>query len=108
MRLLNSGFTELSDEEFNDKVLFIYSSLTGNAYYPTTNPTLAAVKTQLVLLENALSMPPGVARDGAIATARPPLGEMMQDMAENLEQATPRRPAGAQHHGIRSAQDPGR
>ncbi len=89
MRLLNSGFSELSDDELNDKFLFIYTSLNGNSYYPTTNPTLAAVKTQGILLENALSMPPGVARDGAIATARPPLEEMLQDMADNLEQATP-------------------
>ena len=89
MRLLNSGFTPLSDEDLFDKGTFIVAQLTGNAYYATTNPTLAAVSTQLGLLQTALNMPPGVARDGAIATARPPTEEMLQDLAENLEQATP-------------------
>jgi hypothetical protein len=89
MRLLNSGFSNLPDEDFFDKGTFIVAQLTGNAYYPTTNPTLAAVQTQLDALDAALKMPPGQARDGAIATARPPLEETLQDLAENLEQATP-------------------
>lgn len=72
-----------------DKGTFIVAQLTGNAYYRTTNPTLAAVQTQLDALEAALQMPLGQARDGAIATARPPLEETLQDLAENLEQATP-------------------
>ncbi|HEX8078370.1 MAG TPA: hypothetical protein VF511_11190 [Chthoniobacterales bacterium] len=89
MRLLNSGFSELSDEAFADKATFIIGQLTGNANYPTTNPTLAALQTSLDALQAGLIMPPGQARDGAIATARPPLEEMLQDLAENLEQATP-------------------
>ena len=89
MRLLNSGFTELSAEELNDKGALIHTQLTGNTYYPTTNPTLAALATQIGLFQTALNMPAGLARDGAIATARPPLEEMLQDLAENLEQATP-------------------
>jgi hypothetical protein len=89
MRLLNSGFTILSDEDFFDKGTFVVSQLTGNVFYPTTNPTLAAIQTQLTALDTALKMPPGQARDGAIATARPPLEESLQDLAENLEQATP-------------------
>ena len=89
MRQLNSGFTALSDEDLFDKGTFIVAQLTGNAYYATTTPTLAAVSTQLGLLQTALNMPPGVARDGALATARPPLEEMLQDLAENLEQSTP-------------------
>ena len=89
MRLLNSGFSKVPNEEFFDKGTFIVAQLTGNTYYTTTNPTLAAVQTQLDALDAALKMPPGQARDGAIATARPPLEEMLQDLAENLEQATP-------------------
>ena len=89
MRLLNSGFTELTPEDFFDKGTFIHTQLTGNTYYATTNPTLAAIQTLLTPLDTALKMPPGQARDGAIATARPPLEETLQDLAENLEQATP-------------------
>ena len=89
MRLLNSGFTELTAEDFYDKGVFIHAQLTGNTYYATTNPTLAAIQTLLTPLDTALKMPPGQARDGAIATARPPLEEALQDLAENLEQATP-------------------
>jgi hypothetical protein len=89
MRLLNSGFTEMSDEEFAGKVTFIIGQLTGNPNYATTNPTLASIQTALTTLQTGISMPPGQARDGAIATARPPLEETMQDLAENLEQATP-------------------
>jgi hypothetical protein len=89
MRLLNSGFSDLSPEAFADKVGFIIGQLTGNPNYATTNPTLAAVQAALDPLNAGILMPPGQARDGAIATARPPLEEMMQDLAENLEQATP-------------------
>jgi hypothetical protein len=64
MRLLNSGFSTLSDEDFFDKGTFIVAQLTGNAFYPTTNPTLAALQTQLDTLDDALKMPPGQARDG--------------------------------------------
>jgi hypothetical protein len=89
MRLLNSGFSALSNEDFYDKGTFIHAQLTGNSYYATTNPTLAAIQALLTPLDTALKMPPGLARDGAIATARPPLEEALQDLAENLEQATP-------------------
>jgi hypothetical protein len=89
MRLLNSGFSTRSDELFFDKGTFIVAQLTGNTFYPTTNPTLASIQTQLDALQAALKMPPGQARDGAIATARPPLEESLQDLSENLEQSTP-------------------
>jgi hypothetical protein len=89
MRLLNSGFSEFTPEELAAKVVFIHGQLTGNANYATTNPTLAAVQTALTPLQTAIAMPPGQARDGAIETARGPLEQMMQDLADNLEQATP-------------------
>ena len=89
MRLLNSGLSALSPEQVATKVAFIISELTGNANYPTTNPTLAALQSQLNALNAALLLPPGQARDGAIATARPPLEAAIQDLADNLEQATP-------------------
>ena len=89
MRQLNSGFSDLSDEEFATKVAFVIAQLTGNANFPTTSPTLAVVQAQLDLLEAALIMPPGQARDGAIETARGPLEQMMQNLADNLEQAAP-------------------
>ena len=56
MRLLNSGFTELSAEELNDKGALIHTQLTGNTYYPTTNPTLAALATQIGLFQTALNV----------------------------------------------------
>jgi hypothetical protein len=65
MRLLNSGFTEFTPQDFYDKGIFIVARLTGNTYYATTTPTLAAIQTQLTALETALKMPPGMARDGA-------------------------------------------
>jgi len=89
MRLLNSGFSELSAEEFATKVAFVIAQLTGNTNFPTTNPTLAVVQAQLDLLEAALIMAPGQARDGAIETTRGPLEQMMQNLADNLEQAAP-------------------
>jgi hypothetical protein len=61
MRLLNSGFTELTPEDFYDKGTFIHAQLTGNTYYATTNPTLAAIQALLTPLDTALKMPPGQA-----------------------------------------------
>jgi hypothetical protein len=89
MRLLNSGLSALSPEQVATKVAFIIQQLTGNANYPTTNPTLAALQTLLNALNAALLVPPGQMRDGAIATARPPLEAAVQDLADNLEQITP-------------------
>jgi hypothetical protein len=85
MRQLNSGFSQLTPEEFADKVALIIAQLTGNASFPTTNPTLAAVQTALDPLTVAIAMPKGVARDGAIETARGPLEQSMQDLADDLE-----------------------
>jgi hypothetical protein len=86
MKILNSGFSELTPEELADKVAFIIAQLTGNPNFATTNPTLAVISAQLALLNNAIAMAPGEARDAAIEAARGPLEQMMQNLASNLEQ----------------------
>lgn len=42
MRLLNSGFSELTPDDLYDKGVFVVAQFTGNSNYSTITPILAA------------------------------------------------------------------
>ncbi len=84
--ILNSGFSGLGLDAFIAKVMLILSQLTGNTNFPTTNPTVAAIKAALGAVTTAQTLPKGQARDTALEAARTNLEELLYDLANNLEQ----------------------
>ena len=85
MNILNSGFSRFNDDDFAVKASFIISQLTGNADFPTTNPSLASLQAARDELTQARNIPPGQARDTASAAARAKQEGLLQDVAANLE-----------------------
>ena len=83
--ILNRGFSEMALDSFVSLVLLIISKLTGNADFPTTVPTLAALGAQLQVLQDARLIEDPVAREEAIKAARPVVEQMLDDLADNLE-----------------------
>src|SRR5438552_6071688 len=83
--ILNRGFSQLSDDVLVTKVAFIISQLTGNPSFPTTNPTLVALQAALDSLEQALALANPQARDAAVVAARSIIEQMLDDLADNLE-----------------------
>ena len=86
--ILNRGFSEEPLNDFIALVLLIISKLTGNADFPITDPTLAALTAQLGVLQNALLIADPVAREQAILAARQELEQMLDDLADNLEKTS--------------------
>jgi hypothetical protein len=86
MQKLNRGFSQLRDTELDNKTQTIITALTGNAAFPTPNPTLVAITTALTDFQNALAMPGRTdARNAAVATTRVKLETLLQQLAANLE-----------------------
>jgi len=85
MNKLNSGFSRVSDDEFDNKAEAIVAALTGNANFPTTTPTLASVSTAITSYKQALAMPPGDPRDAQVAATRAALALLLERLARNLE-----------------------
>jgi hypothetical protein len=83
--ILNRGFSEEPLDSFIPIVLLIISKLTGNADFPTTAPTLAALGAQLQILQDAMLIVDPVAREEAIKAARADTEQMLDDLADNLE-----------------------
>ena len=83
--ILNRGFSQLSDDVLVTKVAFIISQLTGNPSFPTTNPTLVALQAALDSLEQALILPNPQAQKAAVVAARSTIEQMLDDLADNLE-----------------------
>ena len=81
---LNRGFSQLREDELDNKADFIIASLTGNAAFPTTTPTLAVVTTSLTAFSDALAMD-GSGRTAAVAAARADLETKLGQLAGNLE-----------------------
>src|ERR1700736_2040031 len=86
MQKLNRGFSQLRDTELDNKAQTIITALTGNAAFPTPNPTLVAITTALTDFQTALAMPQRTAaRDAAVAQTRAALENLLQQLAANLE-----------------------
>ncbi len=84
--ILNRGFSEMSLNDFITLVLLILSKLTGNADFPTTSPTLAALKAQSDALQAAMTIADPVAREAAVKAARMTLEQMLDDLGDSLEE----------------------
>jgi hypothetical protein len=85
MNRLNSGFSKLADDQFDNKAQSIVAALTGNANFPTTTPTLASIGTDLTACQQALAMQSGQARDTQIAATRAKLADSLEKLARGLE-----------------------
>jgi hypothetical protein len=85
MNKLNTGFTRIKDEELDNKADTVINALTGNLNFPGVAALLAALVLALKNFRDALAMPPGPARDAAIAETRPVLTTQLEQMARTLE-----------------------
>ncbi|MEA3187050.1 MAG: hypothetical protein QOD99_880 [Chthoniobacter sp.] len=85
MNKLNSGFTKLADDEFDNKAQSIVAALTGNANFPSPTPTLASITSQLTACQSALAMKPGQARDAQVIATRTLLADSLDKLARGLE-----------------------
>jgi hypothetical protein len=85
MNKLNSGFSKLADDEFDNKAQAIYSALLSNTNFPTPTPTSGDLKALIVAYQNALAMPPGQPRDAQVAATRTELSTALDKLARNLE-----------------------
>src|SRR5438105_7784459 len=85
MNKLNTGFSKLSDNDFDNKAQSIVAALSGNANFPTTTPPLATITGAITAYQDALAMLPGQARDVAVAATRAPLSTLLEKLARSLE-----------------------
>ncbi len=83
--ILNRGFSEMSLSDLVTLVLLIITKLTGNADFPTTSPTLAALGAQKDLLQNTALIDDPQAREEAEKAARATMEQMLDDLADSLE-----------------------
>jgi hypothetical protein len=88
MNKLNSGFSKLSDDEFDDKALAIWTALTNNPSFPDPIPKLGDLLNFIQAYQTALAMPPGQPRDEAVAEKRATLANSLDKLARNLELTT--------------------
>jgi hypothetical protein len=82
---LNRGFSEYSNDALVTKVGLIIGQLTGNAYFAVTDPTMAQLATARDGLTGAMAQPDTPARRTAVASHRDIVGQMLEDLADNLE-----------------------
>ena len=85
MNKLNTGFSKLSDNDFDNKAQAIVAALTGNANFPTTTPPLATITTSITAYQAALALPPGQPRDAQVAATRATLSTQLEQLARGLE-----------------------
>src|SRR5258708_9349399 len=85
MNKLNTGFSKLSDNDFDNKAQSIVAALTGNANFPTTTPPLATITAAITAYQDALAMLAGQARDAAVAGTRASLSTLLEKLARSLE-----------------------
>lgn len=78
MNKLNTGFSKLSDNDFDNKAQAIVAALTGNANFPTTTPTLATITTSIAAYQTALALQPGQPRDAQVAATRATLSTQLE------------------------------
>jgi hypothetical protein len=85
MNKLNSGFTRLSDKEFDNKAGQVLTAVTGNAAMVPVQASLPAIQTQLVAYQDALSMPDGVAKTAQAKATRDALSTSLDQLARSIE-----------------------
>lgn len=85
MNKLNSGFSKLPDDQFDNQAQSILNSLTGNPSFPNPTPKIGDIQTALTAYQTALAMQPGQARDTAVKDTRATLSTMLDKLARNLE-----------------------
>ena len=85
MNKLNSGFSKLPDNDFDNKADSIVKALTNNPNFTAPVPGLAAVEAALAPYQAALAMQSGQARDTQIAATRATLADALDKLARNLE-----------------------
>jgi hypothetical protein len=85
MNKLNSGFTRLSDKEFDNKVGQVLTAVTGNAAMGPVQASLPAIQTQLTAYQDALSMPDGVAKTAQVKATRDALSASLDQLARSIE-----------------------
>jgi len=83
--ILNRGFSQLVVDQLVTKVKFIIAQLTGNPNFATTNPTLAQLQAALDAVTQALTLSNPTEQEQALLAARPPLEQLLDDLADNLE-----------------------
>lgn len=81
---LNRGFSQLREDELDNKAQFIITALTGNAKFPTPTPTLANVQTKLDAYRTAMARDDS-GRTAAVDTSRAELETILGQLAGNLE-----------------------
>ena len=52
---ITNSFASMADAKLEEKADFIVSQMTGNAAFPTPDPTLAAVQTAITAFSDAVS-----------------------------------------------------
>jgi hypothetical protein len=85
MNKLNSGFSKLPDDQFDNKAQTIVAALTGNANFATTTPPLATITASITAYQAALALPPGAARDAQVSATRATLSTQLEQLARNIE-----------------------
>lgn len=85
MNKLNSGFSRLPDDQFDNVAQSISQAIKGNANFPSPIPTQAAIQAELDLYQKALAMQPGAPRDAAVKETRATLATSLDRLARNLE-----------------------
>ena len=85
MNKLNTGFSKLSENDFDNKAQAIVAALTGNANFLTTTPPLATITTSISAYQAALALPAGQPRDAQVAATRTTLSTQLEQLARGLE-----------------------
>jgi hypothetical protein len=104
--ILNRGFSKMPDDEFVTKTSFVIAQLTGNANFPTTDPTIAQLQAALDALTQAMALADPQARDAAVAAARVALEQKLEDLADNLEKTSNNDPVKLATTGFDLRKDP--
>jgi len=85
MNKLNTGFSKLSDNDFDNTAQAIVAALTGNANFPTPTPTLGTINGSIAAYQAALAMPDGQPRTAQVAATHGTLSKELEQLARNLE-----------------------
>ena len=85
MNKLNSGFSKLPDEDFDNKAESIQTALTGNPSFTLPAATLTDLGSAITGYKKALAMPPGAPRDTQVKATRAGLSKLLDQLARTLE-----------------------
>src|SRR5689334_15562697 len=85
MLKINKEFSQLRDEELDNKAQAIITALTGNAAFPSPSPSLPTVQDALTAYQSALANPNTDARTAQVMETRKTLENLLQQLGSNLE-----------------------